>query len=234
MFHFKKFSIDDTGSAMKTGTDAVLLGAWAPTGEQSRILDIGTGSGILALMMAQRTTDSLIDAVEIHKDAFELAMKNVEISPWKSRIRIHHVSFQDFSNSASHLYEFIISNPPFFSNALKNPDPARSLARHDDSLQPHELFYGIDKLLTKEGQAALIFPFDVLKDRIFVARLFSLFPLMITSIRSSPQHKPHRAMVLFGKTQNQTIIEDELVIYSLKSVYSEAYKELTRDFYLKF
>ncbi len=234
MFHFKKFSIDDSTAAMKVGTDSVLLGAWAVCEKETRILDIGTGSGILALMMAQRNYKTYIDGVEIDPDAAALARLNVQLSPWPDQIQIITTTIQEFSETAQHTYSLIISNPPFFTNSLKAPDKARSAARHNDTLPVTDLLECTSKLLTENGKAAFIIPANDFDNWKSEAAKLNLFPINITLVKSSPTLSPHRAMVMFSRKNQIAISEDEICIYSSINIHSHAYRDLTTDFYLKF
>jgi len=234
VFHFKKFSIDDSTAAMKVGTDSVLLGGWTQCDNESRILDIGTGSGILALMMAQRNANAEIDAVEIDYDAAELAKSNVQLSPWFDRIRIFNSSLQEYSLENKHTYSLIISNPPFFTNSLKAPDKARNLARHNDSLSVKDLLEYTSELLAEKGKAAFIVPADAYEKWKNEAAKHHLFPKHLTWVKSSPTRVPHRAMVLFSRKKQNAIPEDEICIYASEKIHSQEYLEITRDFYLKF
>ena len=234
MFHFKKFSIEDSAAAMKIGTDAVLLGAWTKCENESRILDIGTGSGILSLMLAQRTSKIFIDALEIDQEAATLAMENAKFSPWGNWITVHQTSFQEFAKASPNKYSLIICNPPFFSKSLKASTKARNLARHNDSLPLNELLSGVTNLLTNNGKASFIFPFEAIANWKNEARYFSLFPARITVVKSSQTHLPHRAMVTFSKEGKTKMIENEIYIYHEKGVYSNEYRELTMPYYLKF
>ncbi len=234
MFHFKKFSIDDSLAAMKIGTDAVLLGAWTPCDNETRILDIGTGSGILALMMAQRNPESVIDAVEIDDLASSVAIQNAMLSPWNDRINIIHDSFQHYSETSQHVYSLIICNPPFFSNSLKAKGNARILARHNDGLPITELLQGIFKLLTPQGKAALIIPYDSLEQWELEAEIASLHISETTLLKSFPSHGFHRAMICLSKSITDLVLINELCIYKFPEQYTIEYKTLTSDFYLNF
>jgi len=234
MFHFKKFSIDDSEAAMKVGTDSVLLGAWAPCYNETRILDIGTGSGILALMMAQRNCKTQVDAIEIDFNAASMALLNVQLSPWTDQIQIINSSLQEFSSKENSEYSLIICNPPFFTNSLKAPDKARNVARHNDALPVRDLLGITSKLLTKSGKAAFIIPADAFENWKAEASNFNLYPTYITSVKSSPIHPPHRVMVVFSKEMNLKTTDTEICIYSSKNIHSAEYQELTREFYLFF
>ncbi len=234
MFHFKKFSIDDSKAAMKIGTDSVLLGAWAPCGLETRILDIGAGSGILALMMAQRSDKILIDAVEIDPNATEQARINVQLSPWSGQIQVFNSSIQEFLLKTQNKYSLIISNPPFFTDSVKAPDRARNIARHNDTLPVNELLEITSKLLELTGKGAFIIPADALEIWIFEASKLLLFPLFITRVKSSINHNPHRVLIVFTKNKKSEVIDNELTIYISKDIYTNEYRQLTKDFYLNF
>ena len=219
---------------MKIGTDAVLLGAWAPCENESRILDIGTGSGILALMMAQRNLNTPIDAVELESEAAALALENVKLSPWFRQIQVLNMSVQEFRHQTSHRYSLVICNPPFFTNSLKAPDKTRSMARHNDTLPVAELLETTSELLAEKGKAAFIIPADASENWIMEAAKHSLNPALLTRLKSSIHHQPHRVMVVFSKIGKKEITQDEICIYSSKNIYSNEYRELTKDFYLNF
>jgi tRNA1Val (adenine37-N6)-methyltransferase len=234
VFHFKKFSIDDSKAAMKIGTDSVLLGAWAPCREENRILDIGTGSGILALMMAQRNYKTLIDAVEIDTSAAALAFMNVQLSPWSDQVQVFNSSIQEFSTKTQNKYSLIISNPPFFTNSLKAPDRVRNIARHNDTLPVRDLLEITPKLLEANGKAAFIIPANSLENWTYEASKLLLFPLFVTRVKSSVNHNPHRVMVVFTRDKNPDVIDNELSIYISRDIYTIEYCELTKEFYLNF
>ena len=234
MFNFKQFSMDDSKAAMKIGTDTVLLGAWTPCNNETRILDIGAGSGILTLMMAQRNPDAEIDAVEIDPEAVAQAKLNAQLSPWNDRIHIFNLSVQEFSLAKKNSYNLIICNPPFFTNSLKAPDNKRNLARHNDSLPVEDLLESTSKMLTEDGEAVFIIPANALGNWKHEAAKHQLFPDKLTWVKSSPTHSPHRAMVMFSRKNQNSIPEDEICIYSSEKIHSQEYRKLTKDFYLKF
>jgi tRNA1Val (adenine37-N6)-methyltransferase len=234
MFHFKKFSIDDSTAAMKIGTDSVLLGAWVACENETRILDIGTGSGILALMMAQRNRNVPVDAVELDSDASALAKENIDLSPWSSQIQIYNISFQDFYSERLNKYSMVICNPPFFTGSMKANGKARTLARHNDTLPVSDLLRITSEILTENGRASFIIPTDAYKNWIHIAGKQFLFPTNLTSVKSSQFHKPHRMMVTFSRCEMPVAQKSEISIYRSRSIYSEEYKDLTKDFYLNF
>jgi len=219
---------------MKIGTDAVLLGAWVPFGNETRILDIGTGSGILALMMAQRNINTKIDAVEIDPDASDLAHKNVQLSPWSDQINIFNTSIQEFSAESTNKYSLIICNPPFFTDSLKAPDNARSIARHNDSLPVKDLLEITSRLLDDAGRAVFIIPADAFEKWTVESSNLFLHIACVTRVKSSINHHPHRVMVVFTKDKRIEITDNELFIYSSQNIYSHEYRELTKEFYLNF
>jgi tRNA1Val (adenine37-N6)-methyltransferase len=234
VFHFKKFSIDDSKAAMKIGTDAVLLGSWVECNNETRILDIGTGSGILALMMAQRNPYTHIDAVELDPTAARLAQHNTDLSPWQNQIRIFNASIQDFSLKTEHKYSLLICNPPFFTDSLKSPVYARNLARHNDSLPVTELFSCINKIIAINGKASFIIPAPEFPHWTKIAREYMLFPVTIALVKSSPLHKPHRVLVTFSHSGLTDVTIKEIVLYTVDRQYSNEYKDITKDFYLNF
>lgn len=234
MFHFKKFSIDDSKAAMKIGTDSVLLGAWTPCENEIRILDIGTGSGILALMMAQRNVKIQVDAVEVDPAAAILARQNVELSPWADHIHVFSSSIQEFSVNHTQEYSLIICNPPFFTGSLKAPDKIRSIARHNDTLPVKELLSITAKLLKENGKASFIIPADAFASWKAFASNICLYPSLVTHVKSSRNHQPHRILVVFTKNDTSKMIENEFCIYSSTNQHSNEYVELTKEYYLKF
>ena len=234
-FRFKQFTINQSASAMKVGTDAVLLGAWANFPDRgSYALDVGTGTGLLALMIAQRYSDVEISAVEIDKSSCEQARENFSNSEWGNRISLHEDSFQDFHIQVNNKFDLIITNPPYFSNSLKNPDKSKSLARHQDKLTLEELFLGVAGLLEKRGLFSLILPSDQKDKCLNIAVESGLFPQRILNVRPKPENDFIRTLMEFSFAKNK-ISEDELIIeMNKRHLYSEEYKALTKDFYLKF
>ena len=160
-FRFKQFTIQQEHAAMKVGTDGVLLGAWASVpGQGSRVLDLGCGTGLIALMIAQRTQDVWVDALEIDPSSARQANENIQNSPWKERMKCFHSSFQDYSSKGKYQYDQIICNPPFFSASPKSPSKEKNLARHDDSLSLEDIFVGSVALMKERAVLSLILPVD--------------------------------------------------------------------------
>ncbi|HBL76538.1 MAG: hypothetical protein A2W90_00520 [Bacteroidetes bacterium GWF2_42_66] len=233
-FRFKQFTISQEKSAMKVGIDGVLMGAWASAGNPSKILDIGTGTGLIALMMAQRLPAASIDAVEIDAAACEEAQFNFGQSPWNDRLRLFQISFQQFSEQSDTEYDLIVSNPPFFENSVKVKTASRKLARNSENLSLDELFAGAVKILSGNGVFAVIFPFQRFNEMISMASKNGLFMKRFVNIKPNPEKPFHRVMAEFSKSEG-LISEEELIIESMKhDDYTEDYRALTRDFYLKF
>lgn len=229
-FTFKQFTIYHDRCAMKVGTDGVLLGAWTNLENANRILDVGTGTGLIALMLAQRTKDATITAIDIDADAVSQAQENVLASPWKDRVE---VALQDICTYApDSLFDSIVSNPPYFANSLKCPDGQRTTARHTDSLDANRLIGKVTELLTSEGRFSLILPADQTDELLRIAEEKGLYPSRITRVITRPGLPPKRVLVEFRKT-TQICEETELVVELDRHVYSEDYIVLTKDFYLK-
>lgn len=231
-FKFKQFTIHQENCAMKVGTDGVLLGAWINIGNAQTILDIGTGTGLIALMMAQRSS-SEIDAIEIDQDAAKQAYANFRGSPWSNRLNIIHSSFQDYSINEKK-YDLLVANPPYFLNSLKTPDLKRAIARHDHLLNRYDLIEGSFRLLNLKGRLAVILP--VAEYDLFTSQLLklALFEIRKTTVIPKPGKKPERILAEFSFVKQPIEISELLVEKYGRHGYSEEYIELTKEFYLKF
>lgn len=233
MFQFKQFTVYQDHCAMKVGTDGVLLGAWTDCENAQRILDIGTGTGLLALMLAQRCS-AKIAAIEIDESAVIQAKENVQNSPWANCINILHSSFQDFCNTQTNCYDLIVSNPPFFENALKSPLEKRTIARHTDKLKLTEILEGSKKLLSKQGNLNLILPYKEGLLLIEEAKQCGFYCRRKTTVFPRKDSAAKRILLCF-KLEPCLCEESELTIeIDKRHQYTEAYKELTKDYYLKF
>lgn len=231
-FEFKQFTVYHDRCAMKVGTDGVLLGAWTNIDFTETILDIGTGTGLISLMLAQRCSSAKIDAIDIDKDAIEQAKDNVKNSPFRNRINCFNSSLQEFYKTESKRYDLIVSNPPFFTQSLKSPKLNRTLARHTDSLLIDELIQISSFLLTENGKLAFVYPFEN-KDAIFsLAEMNNLFLSRITEVYPTPASKPKRILIELSKKYS-SIEVNHLVIEKERHVYSPVFTELVKDFYLK-
>jgi tRNA1Val (adenine37-N6)-methyltransferase len=230
-FHFKQFSISHDRSTHKVGTDGVLLGAWVNVDGASRILDIGTGSGVVAIMLAQRTSPSAkIDAVEIQESDAKQAEANVKNSPWSEKVSVIHSAIQDFK--PDHQYDLIVSNPPFFINSWLPPDQSRSKARHSHELSFPDLVANISQLLVPEGKFSVILPFTEGRQFIRLAEGLGFFLSRKMSFRSRQDKPIERLLIEFSRTAGD-VKEEELVLYVKNEEWTEEYRALTRDFYLK-
>ncbi len=228
-FSFKKFTVYHNLCAMKVGTDGVLLGAWTNVTKAEKVLDIGTGSGLIALMLAQRCEAS-ITGIDIDKDATLQAQINFDASPWKHRMEVFHSDLNEFHPSCQ--FDTIVSNPPFFADSLKCPDSQRNTARHNDTLTLDRLMEKVSLLLRPEGKISLILPFDQNEILLHTARQYGLYPSRHTAVITHPGLPPKRSLFEFRK-QPSTYTTQELVIELERHVYSEEYIALTKDFYLK-
>lgn len=228
-FKFKQFTIYHDRCAMKVGTDGVLLGAWTNVENIKNALDIGAGSGLIALMLAQRNRDMLIDAIDIDNNAVEQAGENVMRSSFSSQIRCFNTSLQEFALNCNQKYDLIVSNPPYFDQSLKSPEKNRSVARHTDSLPVDELIKLSSKLLTFDGRLSVIYPFEyknylLHQDYLFVTRVTNVYPV--------PDSLPKRVLIEFSK-QRSSLEENDLLIEKKRHVYSDEFVSLAKDYYLK-
>lgn len=228
---FKKFSVRHDRVVMKVGTDGVLLGAWAAVEQVRTILDVGTGSGVIALMMAQRTGEDVkVDAVEIADDAAQ-ALENFEASPWSHRLRIFHTSLQRYEPDTK--YDLIITNPPYFINSLKPPGERRTLVRHGVALGPADILDAVDRMLAPDGRLSLILPPAEALAFESEARLHNFYPVRQCLFRSRPDKPPKRHLMEFSHRKESTD-KSEIILYNFNGLPSAAYRALTQEFYLNF
>lgn len=232
-FQFKEFSIKQEKSAMKVGTDSVLLGSWVRLYNEESILDIGTGTGLLSLMLAQRSDAEIIDAVEIEAKAFEEAVYNFENSPWGNRLFCYHSSVQDFRQEIEDKYDLIIANPPYFEPYKNNSISAKSTARQTHLLDYISLLETSKSLLSNIGSCAFIIPFDKEVHFIELAKKNGLFTQRITHIKDRETADFKRSLLQFG-LEKTTLETNKLILKNEDKSYSKAFIELTKDFYLNF
>lgn len=234
IFRFKQFDVEQKGAAMKIGTDGILLGAWTPLDPSiSSILDIGSGTGLLGLMLAQRSSVETIDAIEIDGNAYEQTVDNFEASPWNDRLFCYHASFAEFVDEIDQQYDLLISNPPFFKNTFKTNESSRNLARFQDALPFEELLAGANNLLKKEGKLFLIIPYYEEEEVVETAKKNYLFPEKITRVKGNPTAAFKRSLIFFGR-KKVSFAENELFIEYERHQYSESYRELTKNFHTIF
>lgn len=233
-FLFKQFSIEQDRCAMKIGTDGVLLGAWTPLeNNPNSILDIGTGTGIIALMLAQRSAATQIDALEIDEEAYEQAVDNFENAPWNDKLFCFHAGLDEFIEEPEDEYDLIVSNPPFYVEDYYSANKQRDLARFQDAMPFEDLVEAADLLLSENGIFAVIIPFKEEAKFIDLCAEAELFPIKITRVKGTHQTPIIRSLLAFKRFEMSTLSANELVIEISRHQYTDEYIELTKDFYLK-
>ena len=232
-FQFKEFVIHQDKTAMKVGTDGVLLGAWTKINSAVfSVLDIGSGTGLIALMVAQKCNAEVIDAIELNNKAYEQTVENFERSNWGDRLFCYHASLQEFVDEIEDKYDLIISNPPFYTSTYKELSEERAMARHTESLTYDELLEGTSKLLSETGSCAFIIPFSEEENFIKIALQNKLFANRITHVKGT-ENSPLKRSLLQLSFQETTIETSELVIEIERHKYTSDYIKLVEDFYLR-
>lgn len=233
MFSFKQFTIQQDRCAMKIGTDGVLLGAWTPLlNNPYTILDIGTGTGVIALMLAQRSHAEQIDAIEIDDAAYEQATENFENSPWNDRLYCYHAGLDEFVDEVEEEFDLIVSNPPFYTEDYKSGEESRDTARFSDALPFEELVEAADFFLSDNGIFAVIIPFKEEENFKKLCLERNLHPLKITRVKGTPTSEIKRSLLAFTRIQQAPLI-DSLVIENSRHNYTPEYIALTEAFYFK-
>jgi tRNA1Val (adenine37-N6)-methyltransferase len=232
-FNFKQFTVNQDKTAMKVGTDGVLLGAWTNTENAKTILDIGTGTGLIALMLAQKSNANIV-AVEKNVNAYNQAVENINKSKWKNRIEVINSSFQDFSENYNLKFDLVVSNPPFFTNSLKNSCINKTEARHNDSLPYNDLVKGVNKLSHSETAFHIILPFDQKDDFIDLCRVNQFYCNKITFVKPNPEKNIKRILMTFSKNDLDCIQETIVIENKQRHDFTDEYKKLTGDYYLLF
>ena len=245
-FTFKQFEIQQDRCAMKVGTDGVLLGAWAEGGQ--RILDIGSGTGLVSLMMAQRFPEAQVWGIDIDPDACMQARENVTASPFADRVGIACCALQNLSEEhlmrgseelmemkegEGNLFDAIVSNPPFFVNGLKNPDSKRAMARHSDSLPFSVLMKGVRRWLSDEGVFSAIVPADVLESFVSEAYCSGLSLVRQCGVKTVERKQPKRYLVAFSKRRTGMMDKCTEIMTDSEGNRSEWYAKITEEFYLE-
>lgn len=232
VFRFKQFAVTNKESAMKVGTDGVLIGAWADCGIGGRILDAGCGTGLIALMLAQRNQPAQITAIDIDSTACAEARYNVAASPWSERIEVHQTDILDYCRSGAK-FDAVVSNPPFYANGLLCPDGKRSIARHAVGLPLDAFMESCSALLADDGVLSFIYPTEYLDDIVVAAGNVGLSVTRLCRVLPRADLPSKRVLVQCRRCPVE-MKEETLVIEIDRNVYTEAYKALTRDFYLRF
>jgi len=219
---------------MKVGTDGVLLGAWCPVDHKPySALDLGTGTGVIALMIAQRSAAEQIDAIEIEEEAYEQAVDNFENSPWSDRLFCFHAGLDEFMEEPEDEYDLIVSNPPFYREDFKTANEQRDLARFQDAMPFEDLIEAADLLLSENGVFAVIIPFKEEERFIDLCATFELYPVRVTRVKGMPETPIIRSLLAFKRYELSTLTADVLVIETARHQYTDEYIALTQDFYLK-
>lgn len=232
-FKFKEFTINQDQCAMKIGTDGVLLGAWTSIKENPHsILDIGTGTGVIALQLAQQTNAETIDAIEIDDKAYEQAVENFENSDWGDRLFCYHASLEEFVTEIDEKYDLIVSNPPFYTDEFESENNARNKARFTSSLSFLTLLNGVSHLLSTAGLFSVIVPFKEEQNFIQLASKVNLFPVRICRVKGTPIAETKRSLLELSFLESD-VITTELIIENSRHQYTKDYVEVVRDFYLK-
>jgi tRNA1Val (adenine37-N6)-methyltransferase len=233
-FSFKQFIVSQTGTTLKVCTDSCLFGAWVASSfaVAKNALDIGTGTGLLALMVAQKHFNTSILALEIDEKSAALAKSNFESSPWADSLKIENSSLQDFSDKTStNSFDIIFCNPPFFENQLNSSSQTNNLAKHSSQLSRQELVNAVFKLLTENGSVFVLLPEFEAEDFVTIASGFGLFLTEQKTVRNKANGAVFRQMMKFEK-QNRELEQSEIVIYESEKVYTQDFVELLKPYYL--
>ena len=230
-FRFKQFEIKDNNSTMKVGIDAILLGSWVNTENSQSILEIGTGCGVIALMLAQKTKTK-ITVIDIDINSISQAQKNISNSKWPKQICTQNISFQDFIKSSNKTFDLIVSNPPFFDASLKSPEENKNLAKHNDNLSYEDLIFGIKKILSINGSFYTIFPYSEGMTFMAKAEINNMFCTKTLLIKPNINKPINRILLKFQFNKPTKIIENKITIRNENNTFSKEFVDLTKDYYL--
>ena len=230
-FNFKQFSINQDKAAFRVGTDGVLLGAYADVTGAKRILDVGTGTGLIALMIAQRC-DADIFAIEPDHDSYLQSCENINRSRWADRIAVIESTLQEFEDKKT--FDLIVTNPPYFSDSIRNPDTRKAIARHNDTLTSDDILKNSSRLLTENGKLQLIMPFS--EGNVFIAEAadYGFYCHDILRIKPLPTSEIRRLIIAFGRNKQRPAEKFLTIEHGKRHDFTEDYKKLTGDFYLHF
>lgn len=232
VFRFKRFSIQQDRCAMKVGTDGVLLGAWAGVDSADSALDIGAGTGLLSLMMAQRNPELQIHAIEIDKEASQQCFENFQASPWGARLQTECISFQDFINTTAKKWDLVVCNPPYFQTGMLSASQARNTARHASSLSAQDLFGLIPSIANAGCRFSLIIPFAIESHYCRIANGYGWNLKRKTNVITAIGKEPQRVLMEFVLNPVYEVTADSIVIeIGGRNIWSEEYKNLTREFH---
>lgn len=232
-FKFKQFTVYHDRSSLKVGTDGVLLGAWSEVLGAKKILDIGTGSGVIALMLAQRGNAEIF-AIDIDKESCLQAEENFNASPWSERLNQKNISLKEFAATTNEKFDLIVSNPPYFTDSYKPADHQRICARHNDQLPICELAEDVSKLLNQNGRLSVILPVKEAGILVSALQKFQIFPQKELAVFSFSGKEVFRKLLLFGRNQTSCIYEELVIETAPGKGYSPEYIELTKEYYLNF
>ncbi len=234
IFKMKQFTLNQKGVGMKVGTDGVLLGAWAKLDNlHGNILDIGAGTGLVSLMLAQRYPACFIEALEIEPTAFEVCVENFENCLWNNRLFCYHAALQEFAEDPTDQYDLIVCNPPFYAGKIPNDYTPRDLARKQAALPLPHLLKAVADLLNPNGNFCVILPKDQQDTLLKLGEHFGLFVHQICEVRGNATSDISRILVKMRKDPCNDLIEESLVIETQRNQWTDEYKQLTGEFYLK-
>lgn len=232
-FQFKQFVVYHHRSSMKVGVDGVLIGAWADVSACETILDVGCGSGLIALMMAQRRRTARITAIDIDVDSVQQAQYNFQLSPWADRLNGACVSLQTFVVESKVKFDLIVSNPPFFNASLLSPNSSRTNARHTTTLTHRELCQSVASLLSEKGRFEMVIPTDMEREMVGIAEEFGLFLSRKCTIFPTPIRPSKRLLLSFSLIEEEVKNSELIIETTQRGIYTDVYRDLTREFYIK-